>query len=106
MANAGGPAAVPHLVRLAVEGADDVRSLAVSSLGTLVGREAADGLAEVAAAGADRSIRLQALDALVTRSEGPEVLRAVVSGQQGPKLPWRLRRYARRCLGRSERAHR
>jgi hypothetical protein len=106
MANAGGPAAVPHLVRLAVEGAEDVRSLAVVSLGTLVGQEAADGLADVARAAPDRSIRLQALDALVTRSEGPEVLRGLASGDPGPRLPWRVRRYARRCQSRSERAHR
>jgi hypothetical protein len=106
MANAGGPAAVPYLARLAVEGAEDVRSLAVVSLGTLVGQEAANGLAEVARTAPDRSIRLQALDALVTRSEGPEVLRALVSGDPGPRLPWRIRRYARRCLARSEAAHR
>jgi hypothetical protein len=105
MANAGGAGAVPHLVRLAVEGPDDVRSLAVSSLGTLTGNEAAAGLAEVAGSSADRSIRLAAMDALVTRPEGPGVLRSLASGE-GPRLPWRLRRYAKRSLARSERAHR
>jgi hypothetical protein len=106
MANAGGAAAVPHLVRLAVEGAEDVRSLAVVSLGTLVGREAADGLAEVARTASSRAIGMQAIDALVTRSEGPEVLRGLATGDPGPRLPWRLRRHARRSLARSERAHR
>jgi hypothetical protein len=83
-----------------------VRSLAVVSLGTLVGREAADGLAEVARTASSRAIGMQAIDALVTRSEGPEVLRGLATGDPGPRLPWRLRRHARRSLARSERAHR
>ncbi len=103
MANAGGAAAVPFLVELATQGAEDVRQPAITSLSTLVGQEAAEGLGEVARAAGDRALRIQALNALATRAEGTAVLQALVSGEGGPRLPWRLRRYARRCLARASR---
>jgi hypothetical protein len=103
VANAGGPEAAPHLAGLAVDGPDDVRGLAVTSLGTLVGEEAAGALADVAARSRDRSIREQALHALAERAEGPEHLRRLASGEAGTRLPWRLRRLARRLAARGDR---
>jgi HEAT repeat protein len=102
IANAGGAAGVPPLVELAVDGPPDVRRPAVTSLGTLVGREAADGLAEVALRAGDRALRVQAIDELGGRTEDRDVLQALVSGADGSRLPWRLRRHARRVLGRGE----
>ncbi len=103
IANAGGTAAVPFLVRLAVEGPADVRPQAATSLATLVGPEAAAGLAEVARGAADRALRLRAVEALASRVDGPDVLRGLIAGDGGPRLPWRLRRAARRSLRRVER---
>lgn len=97
LAAAGGPAAVPFLVRLALEGGPDVQPQAVSSLGTLVGPEAGAGLVEVVRGTADRSVRIQALDLLAARSDGEARLAELVGGE-GPRLPWRVRRSARRLL--------
>jgi hypothetical protein len=105
IANAGGAAAVPYLVDLAVSGAEDVRPLAVGSLATLVGEEAAEGLGQVVTGASDRPTRLRAVDALAGRAEGPAVLGALVSGE-GPRLPWRLRRYMRKAIARSGRSPR
>lgn len=102
LANAGGPGAAPHLVRIALEGGDDLRHLAVSSLGTIVGEEPAAGLAEVAMRASDRAIAMQALEELGKRPEGAERLGHLLSGRDG-RLPWRLRRHARRLLARLER---
>lgn len=104
LANAGGPAAAPHLARLAIDGADDVRRPSVGALGTLVGEEAAAALGQVARTATDRVIRLQALDELSTRPESAAVLEQLVSGEG--RLPWGLRRYARRALSRSRRGTR
>jgi hypothetical protein len=106
LANAGGGAAVPHLTRLAIEGPEDLRQQCVGSLGTLVGEEAAAGLGEVVRGSGDRALRLQAMDTLATRPEGARVLEGLVSGDGGVRLPWRLRRYARRCRARAERGDR
>jgi HEAT repeat protein len=106
MANAGGAAAVPFLVELATQGPEDVRPPAITSLATLVGQEAAEGLGEAARGAGDRAVRIQALNALAARTEGTVVLQALVSGEGGPRLPWRLRRYARRCLARATRGDR
>jgi hypothetical protein len=102
IANAGGAAAVPYLVEFAVSGAEDVRPLAVGSLSTLVGQEAAAGLGEVVARSPDRATRLRAVEALAGRTEGPEVLGALVAGD-GPRLPWRVRRSVRKAIARSGR---
>jgi hypothetical protein len=99
LANAGGPAAAPYLARLATEGADDVRRSAVGALATIVGQQAADALADVARRAPDRVIRLQAIDELAARPEGLDALEGLVAGDG--RLPWRLRRHARRALSRS-----
>lgn len=105
LAAAGGPAAVPYLVRLALEGGPDTQPQSVSSLGTLTGEEAGGGLAEVVRGTTDRSIRFQALDLLASRPEGPARLAELVAGD-GPRLPWRVRRYVRRLLGASRKGRR
>jgi hypothetical protein len=97
---------VPFLVELATQGPEDVRPPAITSLATLVGQEAAEGLGEAARGAGDRAVRIQALNALAARTEGTVVLQALVSGEGGPRLPWRLRRYARRCLARATRGDR
>lgn len=98
LVTAGGVAAVPYLLRLALEAVEDVRRPAVSALGSLVGEEPASALADVARRSADRALRLQALDELATRPEGPELLRELRSGAGGVRLPWRLRRHIRKLL--------
>ena len=103
---AGGTAATPYLVRLALEAVEDVRVPAVNALGTLTGEEAAAGLAEVVRAGSDRGIRIQALDRLGERTEGPQVLRELRAQRGGERLPWRLRRHAGKLLSRSGRGRR
>lgn len=95
---AAGVAAVPYLLRLALEAGEDVRRPAVGALGSLVGHEPADALVEVVRRSAERPIRIQALDELARRPEGPERLRDLRSGRGGARLPWRLRRYARKLL--------
>lgn len=106
LVGAGGPAAIPHLVRLALDGVEDVRIPAVTALGTLAGEEAAEGLAEVARQGFDRAVRIHALDRLAERAEGPRLLDELRTGRGEGRLPWRLRRYAKRLLSRSSRGHR
>jgi len=98
LVTAGGVAAVPYLLRLALEAAEDVRRPAVSALGSLVGEEPASALADVARRSADRALRLRALDELAARPEGPGLLRELRSGGGGVRLPWRLRRHIRKLL--------
>jgi hypothetical protein len=102
---AGGAAAIPFLRKLALEGDDEVRRLAVGALGALVGPEAADVLVEVARTALDRTLRIRALEELAERPEGPDLLRELASGKSRPRLPWGLRRKAR-ALARERRAAR
>lgn len=96
---AGGPASIPYLCRLAEEGPDDVRRLAVSALGTLAGSEAARALADIAhSRSADRVVRELALEELAQHPVGDEVLREL--GTRAGGLPWGLRRRARALLRR------
>lgn len=101
IASAGGPAAVPHLVRIALQGEPDLRRQAVSSLGTLMGQEAADALAEVVRGSTDHTLRTQAIDRLAERPGGRAALEPLIARGSRTRLPWRLRRYVRRALGRS-----
>lgn len=101
MANAGGADAASHLRRLAIEGPHDVRAAALTSLATLVGPEASEGLAEVVRASHDRGQRARALESLAGRPDGAEALRRLLSGEGGPRLPWHWRRQVRRRLSRA-----
>jgi HEAT repeat protein len=101
LASVGGPAAVPYLVRIALAGEPDLRRQAVSSLGTLMGQEAAEGLAEVVRASTDHTLRTQAIDRLAERPGGRGALEPLLARGSQTRLPWRLRRYVRRALGRS-----
>jgi hypothetical protein len=78
----------------------------VTALGTIVGAEAAAGLGEVATRARDRGIKLHALDALAQRADGPPVLHGLVARDSPTRLPWRIRRSARRALARAERTAR
>jgi HEAT repeat protein len=98
VASAGGAAAVPYLVRMALEGGPDLRAQAVSSLGTLTGPEAAEGLAEVVRGSTDRALRTQALERLADRPEGRATLEPLIARGSDTRLPWRLRRVIRRAL--------
>jgi predicted transcriptional regulator len=95
---AGGVKAVPHLRVLAGEGPQDVRATAVSVLGAIFAPEAAAALGDIARSNADRSLRRQALDELAEGAEGRDVLRRLSAADTRPKLPWGLRRQARRLL--------
>jgi hypothetical protein len=95
---AGGVKAVPHLRTLAAEGLQDVRPTAVSVLGAIFAPEAAAALGDIARSSTDRGLRRQALDELAEGGEGREVLRLLSEGDTRPRLPWKLRRHARRLL--------
>jgi hypothetical protein len=96
---AGGPSAIPHLRHLALEGPEDVRRLAVSALGTLAGSEAAVVLGDIARErGAERALRIQALEELARHPEGEEVLREL--GTRAGGLTWGFRRQVRALLRR------
>jgi hypothetical protein len=95
---AGGVKAVPHLRVLAGEGPQDVRATAVSVLGAIFAPEAAAALGDIARSKADRGLRRQALDELAEGAEGRDVLRRLSAADTRPKLPWGLRRQARRLL--------
>jgi hypothetical protein len=95
---AGGVKAVPHLRTLAGEGPQDVRPTAVSVLGAIFAPEAAAALGDVARSNTDRGLRRQALDELAEGAEGREVLRLLSDRVTRPRLPWKLRRHARRLL--------
>jgi HEAT repeat protein len=101
IASVGGAASVPHLVRMAIQGEPDLRRQAVSSLGTLTGQEADEGLAEVVRTSTDHTLRNQAIDRLAERPGGRAALDALIARGSQTRLPWRLRRYVRRALGRS-----
>jgi HEAT repeats len=96
---AGGPAAAPYLVELAVSGGDEIDRLAIIGLAALTGPEAAAGLAQVARAAPSRALRQEAVDVLAGRADGEALLVDLASGSTRPKLPWALRRHARRLLG-------
>jgi HEAT repeats len=95
---AGGVKAVPHLRTLAAEGLQDVRPTAVSVLGAIFAPEAAAALGDIARSSTDRGLRRQALDELAEWAEGRKVLRVLADGDTRPRLPWKLRRHARRLL--------
>jgi len=95
---AGGVKAVPYLRTLAGEGPQDVRPTAVSVLGAIFAPEAAAALGDVARSNTDRGLRRQALDELAEGAEGREVLRLLSDHDTRPRLPWKLRRHARRLL--------
>jgi hypothetical protein len=95
---AGGPAAAPHLVDLAVNGGDEIEHLAVVALAALTGPEAASALAEIARTSSSRALRQEALDVLGGRPDSDALLEDLASGATRPRLPWALRRHARRLL--------
>jgi hypothetical protein len=96
---AGGPAATPYLVELAVSGGDEIDRLAIIGLAALTGPEAAAGLAQIARTAPSRPLRQEAVDVLAGRADGEAHLVDLASGSTKPKLPWALRRHARRLLG-------
>jgi hypothetical protein len=100
---AGGAAAIPHLSRLASEGDEEVRRLAIGQLGILVGAEAAAALAEVVRTSTDRALRLLALHELARRPDGSQILSELGSRASRPRLPWSLRRRARALARRGSR---
>ena len=95
---AGSVQAVPHLRELAEGGPEDVRSMAVSALGTIRGPESAAALAAVAAGSDSRSIRNLAFERLAQGPDGLEVLRRLTSRDVRPRPPWSVRRRARKLV--------
>jgi HEAT repeat protein len=92
---AGGTAAVPHLERAALEGADDVQHAAVVALGSVLAPEAAAALADIARSSRSRSLALRTVEELAEHPEGAAPLREVAT-ERSPRAAWRVRRYARR----------
>jgi HEAT repeat protein len=101
---AGGVRAVPRLRILADEGPEDVRSMSVTVLGGILAPEAAEALGDVARGSRDRRLRRLAVEELAAGAEGREVLRELAIGAGRPRLPWNLRRQARRLLREAERS--
>ncbi len=95
---AGGPAAAPYLADLTVGGGQDVGRIGLMALAALVGPEAAGALCEVVRTAPARPLRAEALDALGARPDAEPFLEDLVAARSGPKLPWGLRRHARRLL--------
>jgi hypothetical protein len=95
---AGGVKAVPHLQTLAAEGPQDVRPTAVSVLGAIFAPEATAALGDIVRSNTGRGLRRQALEELAEGAEGREVLSVLSDGDTRPRLPWKLRRHARRLL--------
>ncbi len=95
---AGGVQAVPKLRVLADEGPEDVRSMSVTVLGAILAPEAAAALGDVARASRDRRLRRQAVEELAVGAEGRQVLWNLATQPSRPRLPWSLRRQARRLL--------
>lgn len=80
-----------------------VRERAVSFLGGLDSTEAIDVLADVARSSDDTSLRRRALDEIShsPSADAPRVLRNLTQVRSRPRLPWSLRRYARKLLKKS-----
>ena len=95
---AGGPAAAPYLVDLAIHAGEEMGRLSLVALAALTGPEAAAGLAEVARRSGSRPLRQEALDVLAGRTDGGPLLDDLASGATKPKLPWALRRHAKRLV--------
>jgi HEAT repeat protein len=95
---AGGPAAAPYLVDLAVHGGDELGRLALVALAALAGPEAAASLASVARGSQSRQLRQEALDVLAGRADAGPALEDLAAGTTKPKLPWAVRRHAKRLL--------
>jgi hypothetical protein len=95
---AGGPAAVPYLLDLAVHGGDEIDRLAIVGLAALTAPDAAAALAEVARTASSRPLRQEAIDVLAGRADGEALLEDLASGATKPRVPWALRRHARRLL--------
>lgn len=98
---AGGTASVPLLRRLLDEGPEDAGRAVVGALGTLAGPEAGAALADIALSAPHRAVRELALDWLARQSGDRELLSRLGSRRSRPRLPWRLRRRARKLAGRS-----
>lgn len=97
-----GPPAVPALRRLAADPDRLTRVAAVVGLRSVGGRDAVDALVEVAAGDGPTDARRTALDGLAGLPEAAagEALQRLSSRGGGHRLPWRLRRHARRMLRR------
>jgi len=95
---AGGSAAAPYLEDLAINGGEEMGRLGLVALAALTGEESANAIAAIARSSPSRPLRQEALDVLAERSDGEGVLEDLATGSTKPKLPWALRRHARRLL--------
>jgi hypothetical protein len=95
---AGGPAAAPYLVDLAIHGGDEIGRLALVALAALTGAESASAIADVARSSPSKPLRQEALDVLAGRVDCAALLEDLAAGSTKPKLPWALRRHAKRLL--------
>lgn len=89
--------ALPELMELAADQDDSVRTAVISAMGGLVTPGACIALARLARSLRDQGDRRRALDALA-RHPAPEaldVLEDLASSRSAPKLPRRIRRYAK-----------
>ena len=89
--------ALPHLRALAGDQDQTVRAAVMAALGTMVKPGACEALGSLAHTLKDPADRRRALEAL-SRHASPEatgVLERLASAKGSPRLPWKLRRYAR-----------
>ena len=89
--------ALPHLRALAGDQDQTVRAAVMAALGTMMKPGACETLGSLAHTLKDPADRRRALEAL-SRHASPEatgVLERLASAKGSPRLPWKLRRYAR-----------
>jgi hypothetical protein len=100
-----GPDALSELIRLAGDHDESVRISVVRALGGMTSAEASSVLGRLCLELSASTDRRRALEELARHSapEATAVLRQVASSRGRPRLPWRLRRYARGLLKQRER---
>jgi HEAT repeat protein len=99
-----GPASISHLIPLASDPDQSVRTTLIASVGTLVEAEACHALGELAMSIRDPAERRRALDSLAAHPDPQAlvVLRGLATSRSRPRLPWKHRRYARALIKKVE----
>jgi HEAT repeat protein len=99
-----GPTCLDELLLLAHDSDQSVRTTLITSLGALVEAGASQGLGRLAVALRDNGERRRALDALAAHPDESAlgVLRGLATSRIRPRLPRKLRRYARGLVKKRE----
>ena len=95
-----GAEAAPYMRRFVADPDSSVRERAVGFLGSLDSPEALELLATVASSSDDPKLRRRALEEISHNPSAavPQLLRQLAAFRRRPRLPWSLRRYARKLM--------